>query len=103
MLSAAKDRQQDGARCAPVRFFAQPRMTSSRPRESPPAIAIAVVVGSGALCLREQLFHRLAAIDDLDGPADTAHVLFLGVDLESGAESLEEAGHLDRTVADAVS
>ena len=50
--------------------------------------------------LREQLRHRLAAVDDLDRAAVGGDVLARGIDLEALAECLEQVGHVHRAIFD---
>src|SRR5687767_15108323 len=48
----------------------------------------------------EELLDDLAAVDDLDRPAEGAHVFLGGIDLERVAEAGEEVGDRDRLVLD---
>ena len=55
-----------------------------------------LVFNSWFLALGKQLLDRLAAVHDLDRPADAAKVLLVRVDLEGLAEGAEQVGHAHR-------
>ena len=55
---------------------------------------------SSATVSGEQLLDDLAAVDDLDRPAERAHVLLGRVDLQGVAEAGQQVGDGDRAVLD---
>src|SRR3954469_15338257 len=48
----------------------------------------------------QQLANNLTAIDELDGAADAAHVLVIGVDAQRCINRAEKIAHSDRPLSD---
>src|SRR5207248_2768606 len=72
-----------------LRESAAPTRGASRPRAP-----------GACLQLGEQFLDGLAVVDELDGPADAAHVFLARVDLQGRVEAGEQVAHRHRTRLD---